>query len=162
MKVIKSIFLLVITLNFLQCRKDANQEPKYYILDDGVYQFEYQTSTGGMGYPLYYIKQDQIYGYYDKRLLCLNKSAGEIKKQGDSITIPSLLWQSSAIADTCAYYSELAGGDIMIFHLEKIKIYMDNNGKKALSGDFYYNLYSGIRIGSFNLSYISIKWLYTE
>jgi hypothetical protein len=156
MKAIKSIFLLVIAINFLQCSKDKKPELKNYILEDGVYQFEYQTSVGGKGYPLYYIEQNQIYGYYDKRLLCLNKIAGEIIMNEDSITIPSLLWQYTDIADTCAYYSELAGGDIMIFHLGKIKVY-SHNDKKALSGRFYYNLFSGVTIGSFNLTYISVK-----
>jgi hypothetical protein len=161
MQGIRGFMLICLVLNFVQCKKDTIKvEPVLNILENGLYQFHYQTSIGGEGYPIYYLKGNKFFGNYDRKHLCIDREAGSITKIGNEIQIPSLYWQSSSAGNPCVFLSDEYGGDTLIFHLYDILEYQDHNGKNALKGSFFYmhpfptNFY---RTGSFTLNYTPIQ-----
>jgi hypothetical protein len=160
MRGIKFIAFAIVVFSLLQCNKDNELQPISHILENGVYQFHYQKSSGGQGFPLYYVKDNKIFGNYNRVLLCMDRIAGELTYINNSVLVPYLLWQDSYYGNKCAFYNDKFGGDTLIFHLYNIELFKDNNLRNALRGEFYYtNPFPDHRQtkGSFSFTYTPIQ-----
>ena len=155
MKGFKTIILFSLLVSFFQCKKESKEKPVEKVLENGLYVLYYQTSNGGQGWNLYLINENNFFGNYDRRLLCMDRVAGLVERNGDEIEIPYLHWQNSSSINPCNFYSDLYGGDTMVFHFSNIEMFLDNNLKYGLKGNIFYNNPSPFwkSNGNFTLTY---------
>jgi hypothetical protein len=144
MRVIK-LFLIVL-IGTVSCKKDRDNEKvsPSYILQEGYYVLGTSDDDGGGGYFYYYVKENNIYvvSQSNSQLICWEKPAGVIYKNGDSIQMSALHMQNYSGNSICFFSDEHYGGDTMIFHFSNIVNYTHprQTDLKGLSGNFYYNI----------------------